>query len=152
MQIYWYDWEVWDTLPPSPPLDSAPPVVSLLNSPTSNITTATQLTITASAEDPSGISIIEIFVDDGLKKSCNTSPCSYTSTYSAGTHTYYATAKDASPNQNQGRYPSSGTKSFDVTSANLKSYSYYVKCKDNNGNINIDDFKINFSIVNNNLK
>jgi hypothetical protein len=126
--------------------DNTPPTTSITHSPISNITTATQLMLTATASDLSGISSIEIFADNILKKSCASPPCSFTSTYSAGSHTYYATAKDSSPNKNLGRDPISGTKSFDAATTNLKSYSYYVKCKDGNGNMNIDDFKINFSI------
>jgi hypothetical protein len=105
--------------------DTTPPTISITHSPTSNITTTTQLTITATATDESGISNIEIFVDDTIKKSCTSSPCAYASTYSAGTNTYYATAKDNSPNKNQGRDPISGTKNFSILTVNSCEWDFY---------------------------
>ena len=96
--------------------DTTPPSVSVSHSP-SNPSTLDQVTITATASDASGLSEIKIYVDGSNVKTCNTgtiSQCSTTSqTYSAGAHTYYATAKDNS--NNNGRDPLTGTKTFTVS-------------------------------------
>src|SRR3989344_552249 len=106
---------------PTQQQDTTPPSVSVSHSP-SNPSTLDQVTITATASDASGLSEIKIYVDGSNVKTCNTgtiSQCSTTSqTYSAGAHTYYATAKDNS--NNNGRDPLTGTKTFTVTSIILQ--------------------------------
>src|SRR3989344_1424767 len=63
------------------------------------------------------ISKIEIYIDDTLKKTCNSSPCSVENLkYSQkGTHTYYVTAEDNSQSKNQAKDPTSGTNSFVIS-------------------------------------
>lgn len=95
------------------PADTTPPTVSITHSPSSP-TTNDNITITATASDNIGISSVSIHVDNSNVKTCNSSPCSYNALYSAGSHTYYANATDTSGNV--GRDPTSGTKSFTVTS------------------------------------
>ena len=98
-------------------LDTTPPTVSVSLSPAFGITDVTLVAVSSTANDASGISNVEIFVDENSKKVCPSSPCVYSSTFTAGIHTYYSTAKDASANQNQGRDPSLGAKSFEVLSS-----------------------------------
>lgn len=70
--------------------------ISVTHSPASP-QTGQLVTITATVTGTVPISVISLFVDDILVKSCSVSPCVYTATYtSAGTHTYYATATDTS--------------------------------------------------------
>src|SRR3989338_3102462 len=98
----------------TPPQDTTPPTVSVNHNPTTNIQTTTSVNIIATATDQSGISNIEIFVDGSSRRTCTSSPCSYSSTYNAGSHSYYATARDIPCNQ--GRDPLTGSKSFNVIS------------------------------------
>src|SRR3989344_2545955 len=98
----------------TPPQDTTPPTVSVNHNPTTNIQTTTSVNIIATATDQSGISNIEIFVDGSSRRTCTSYPCSYSSTYNAGSHSYYATARDIPGNQ--GRDPLTGSKSFNVIS------------------------------------
>ena len=93
-------------------IDNTPPTVTVTHNPPSPNSTQ-RVTFTATAKDESGISQINIFVDKGIARTCTSSPCTFTGgPYSAGsTHTYYATARDASPNQNLG---TSSKQSFTV--------------------------------------
>ena len=96
--------------------DTISPTITVTHSPASP-STADQVIITATAADSSGISEINIYVDDLInpKKTCVLSPCSTTAqTYSSGVHNYYATAKDNA--NNIGRDPITGTKTFTVSS------------------------------------
>lgn len=81
------------------------------------ITTADAVTITATAHGPHSFREVNIFVDDSLRKTCSNSPssqpCTFRSTYGAGTHNYYASVVDAA--NNSGRDPAGGSKSFAVT-------------------------------------
>jgi hypothetical protein len=78
------------------------------------------VTITGTASDTSGIYDVQIYVD-GLQRtptSCSSglsTTCTWSSTYAAGTHTYYVISRDTAGNT--GRDPTSGTKSFTVTQA-----------------------------------
>jgi len=95
------------------PTDTTPPTVAVSHSPITDLVPTSDITILATATDASGVSSIEIFVDGSSKKVCAASPCSYTSTYLAGPHTYYATGKDTK--NNTGRNPTgTQTKSFNV--------------------------------------
>lgn len=108
-------------------IDWTKPTVSVTHSPTEPTDIQT-VTFTASASDNIGITGIKIYVDGSLKKTCTSSPCSYTGgSYSVGSHTYYATAKDAA--NNAGRDPTKGTKSFTVIEACISHDSY--SCYDN---------------------
>lgn len=71
------------------------------------------VTVTASASDPSGISSIELYVDERKVETCSGSAtCSHSSSsYPAGPHTYHAIAVDASSNANQSQ---SEVKKFNV--------------------------------------
>lgn len=75
------------------------------------------VTIAATASDPSGVSGIELYVDGAEVKECpNSTTCSFSgSSYSAGSHTYYAIAVDASLNANQSQ---SEVENFNVTGGN----------------------------------
>ena len=87
--------------------DTAPPTVSSTHSVTGNA-----VSISANAVDPSGISEMKIHLSlppesasilaDRVVAACESSPCSYTGTSSAGKYYYYVSAKDASPNRNEG--------------------------------------------------
>src|SRR3989338_4590446 len=101
----------------TPPQDTTPPTVSVNHNPTTNIQTTTSVNIIATATDQSGISNIEIFVDGSSRRTCTSSPCSYSSTYNAGSHSYYATARDIPGNQ--GRDPLTGSKSFNVANPTI---------------------------------
>jgi len=57
---------------------------------------------------------IEIYIDDILKETCASSPCTYNSTFEAGEHGYYSILKNAN---GTGRDPLNGTKKFTVRSA-----------------------------------
>jgi len=92
--------------------DITPPTVSVNHLP-SNPTSTDLVTITATATDADGIKQVQIYVDNTLAKTCNSSPCSSAATYAAGMHTYYATALDNS--NNTGVDPLVGTNSFNVT-------------------------------------
>jgi hypothetical protein len=78
-------------------------------------TSADTVTYTATGSDTySGLSQIRIYVDGGLRKTCASSPCSWTdninSPYSAGsTHNYYAVIYDIAGNSN-----TTATKTFTV--------------------------------------
>ena len=99
-------------------IDTQLPTVSATHSPLNSITTDT-VTITATGNDvdkdtyQSGMKQIKIFVDNILKQTCTSSPCVYSSTYSSGTRSYYATINDNVGNLVKD--PLTGTKSFTVT-------------------------------------
>ena len=95
-----------------------PPTVSVSHLPTNPLTTDT-VTITASASDASGIKQIQIYVDNVNIKTCTSSPCIYSNTFTQGTHTYYATALDNY--DNMGVDPLVEKKLFSVTSNDLTS-------------------------------
>ncbi len=98
-------------------LDTTPPAVTVSNSPASGISTATTVTISASASDANGISNIMIYVDGNLKTTCpSTITCSYASAYLAGTHTYNAAADDT-----VGNIGLSSTNSFSVVNPDTQS-------------------------------
>ncbi len=101
-----------------PQSDTTPPTVSISHSPVTPSSTQI-VTFTATATDASGISEIRIYVGGIVVQTCVFSEtCSYTGgPYADGsTHTYYATAKDNSPNFNEGSDPTAGTRSFTVGS------------------------------------
>ena len=93
--------------------DSTPPTVSVTSS-LSVVKAGNNITLTATATDSeSGIDTVEIFVDGSSVKSCTSSPCAYTTTYSTeGTRTYSAEAKDKAGNS--ALDPASGTYNFKV--------------------------------------
>jgi len=77
---------------PLHPQDKTPPTVSITVSP-KNPTRNDHLTFTATASDSGGISKVQIIVNGAVRKTCNTSPCTYVGgpypenskvTYSAG--------------------------------------------------------------------
>ena len=96
--------------------DTIAPTILINNNPSSpNLTD--QVNVTADANDISGIAQIKIYVDNINIQTCLlTNKCSYTSNYSIGLHTYYATAVDASFNNNSA---STSIQSFTVSSSNL---------------------------------
>ena len=122
--------------------DTTPPAVSA--SVAQYGTQTNVYTITASASDASGISEIRIYDASGssaspmLAKTCTSSPCSFTTGNSNGLRTFYAEAKDASPNKNTGY---SGAKTFSLpfssapgkTAANIASVANSMA--DTTGNI-----------------
>ena len=125
------------------PPDTTPPVVNVSHYPSGTIYAGSYVNMTATANDSgtgnSGISEIKIYVDGQLNRTCSSSPCTTQDyAYSVGTHTYYATANDSSANQNQGRDPSAGTKSFEVlaipaeicTDMADNDFDTYVDCAD----------------------
>ena len=88
-------------------LDFTPPDVTANHDPQTPLSNQ-QVTFTATATDASGISQIQIFVDNELVQTCEiVTLCIYTSDpYSSGEiHEYYASAIDNSANQNQGYSP-----------------------------------------------
>jgi len=100
--------------------DTIPPVVSISNSPL-NPGTSDLVTLNAVSTETSEI---KIYVDNTVVKSClNVITCSNAGTYSAGSHSYYATAKDSSNNLGK-----SETKTFSVSSNSVttsgKVYTY----------------------------
>ncbi len=81
-------------------IDLTAPAVSISFSP--NIAVGQDHLIIASATDVSGISQVEIYIDNALKKTCTNSPCTYSAAYNTpGEHSVYATARDGSPSRNQ---------------------------------------------------
>lgn len=94
--------------------DGAPPAVTVSHSPASPSVNGS-VTISTIASDPLGVNSVYLYVDNALKQTCYSSPCSYASTYASGTHTYYATAYDGGGTI--GRDPATGTKSFTVGAA-----------------------------------
>lgn len=109
-------------------VDSTPPSVSVTHSPALP-TTLDQVTITAAASDTGGPGLIRsiyIYVDGEFKNGCASSYCTYASTYTAGTHTYYATATDWAGNP--GRDPITGTKSFTVSTPPCSFYTTRNAC------------------------
>ena len=92
--------------------DTIKPIVSVTHYP-QNPNNLQEVTLTATATDASGIAQIQIYIDNNSVQICTLSPCStLPTTYSLGTHTYYATALDI--NNNQVRGPTNGIKSFIV--------------------------------------
>ncbi|MDI6820666.1 MAG: Ig-like domain-containing protein [Patescibacteria group bacterium] len=119
-------WSVEDYLVLST-TDLTAPTISVTHSPT-NPDPTQAVTLTASANDVntgnSGIKEIRVYVDGILSKTCifnpvcTSSSCTCTTdatTYSSGTHTYYATAVDGAPNSNLATDPTIGIKSFSVS-------------------------------------
>ncbi len=91
-------------------IDWTAPAASASHSPL-NPNDAQQVTVTATASDAaSGLRNVKVYVDNTLKNTCTTPSCSYTATYAAGAHTYYATAED-----NAGNTATTPTYSFTVT-------------------------------------
>ncbi|HIJ98575.1 TPA: Ig-like domain-containing protein, partial [archaeon] len=93
-----------------------PTVTALTHSPTSP-KVGDPITFTATASDNVGVTQIKIWIDDVAKKTCTSSPCTYSTSYTtADSHWYIATAYDNA--QNTGRNPEgTGTKSFIVSAA-----------------------------------
>ena len=95
--------------------DITPPSITVTHSPINPISTQ-PVTYTASVSDQSGSLEIKIYTTNGIQKCDLVKTCSYIEgpypIYS--TQYYYATAIDNSLNQNQGRDPATGTKSFTV--------------------------------------
>jgi len=98
-------------------IDTQSPTVSVSHSPANPIS-SDGVAITAAGNDvnkdsyQSGMKEIKIYVGGVLKNTCTSSPCQYSSTYSPGTHNYYAVIEDNAGNL--GRDPSTGTNSFTV--------------------------------------
>jgi len=94
-------------------IDKTPPTGSITHSPDTDCKPSPQdsVTYTATGSDSgSGIAKIEIYVDGNWKKTCSSSPCSYTEgPYASGTHSYYAIIVD-----NAGNTYSVPVKSFEV--------------------------------------
>jgi hypothetical protein len=83
--------------------DRTAPVITSMKPVDGSVITATT-DISATATDPSGISKIEIRVDNKLVKSCKTASCNYRwsiAKTTAGTHTIAVTVADKSPNLNK---------------------------------------------------
>lgn len=81
--------------------DTTLPVVSLSTGPQGTISLGTQITITANASDASGIKSLEIYLDGGLAKRCDSNTtCTFTKTILVqGDHLYFAKATDTVGNQ-----------------------------------------------------
>jgi hypothetical protein len=101
-----YSGSAWANYNVNPP-DTTPPVVTISSPATgSTLSTKGSTTISATASDASGISKIEIYIDNNLYTTCsNVTSCSYRWSMSgvvAGTHTILAKAfdKDLVPNSN----------------------------------------------------
>ncbi len=56
----------------------------------SEVCTGTDASIVATAASLSGLQKIEIYVDNTVKQTCASSPCTYTAQYSGGGHEYFA--------------------------------------------------------------
>lgn len=108
------------TPPPTPtptpaPPDTTPPTVSI-TSPTNGSTLPSKgsVKVNATASDSSGISSIEIFIDNASVKLCSAvTTCQYSwpmTKVSTGTHTIKAVAKDNSANKNSNNTSISVTK------------------------------------------
>ena len=70
--------------------------VSSMTLESESVTTNTIVTITANSNE---VSTIKIYVDNILQNTCLSSTiCSFGSTYSSGSHSYYTTATDAAGN------------------------------------------------------
>ncbi len=85
-------------------------------SPAAGITTSDTVILSAVGNGPRSFKDIDIYVDGSLKKICTnyprSVPCTYRTTYTAGAHTYFATANDTAGTEV--RDPDTGSKSFDV--------------------------------------
>lgn len=92
--------------------DTTKPAVAV--TPQQNVTEGSEITITATAEDASGIKSIELFIGEDKVKICeHVTSCSYSSSsYKAGTYAYFAVAVDSSVNHNRSK---SEIKQFTVT-------------------------------------
>lgn len=95
-------------------IDTTLPTIDLLSHSPEKITPDIDVTISVEASDKAGsnpgeLDTIKIYVDNQLKQTCNSSPCLFTSRYSAGKHNYYATAADKAGNEK-----TSSTQSFTV--------------------------------------
>ncbi|MDP2666368.1 MAG: hypothetical protein Q8P05_02615 [Candidatus Diapherotrites archaeon] len=77
--------------------DTLPPSISVFHDP-ANPKVNQNVTLSALVEDRSGLTQVEIYVDEALKKSCNQrvkiSQCNYVSTFPVGAHTYKVLAID----------------------------------------------------------
>lgn len=75
------------------------PLTDASHSPQNNITTYTQVYVTATGSDDLGLLSIEIFVDSLLRKTCDVQgtqgSCMYNSTHASGTHVYYSRVTDS---------------------------------------------------------
>ena len=96
-------------------IDTQIPSVTVSEPPLIIPTTNDAVIITATGNDVSKdghqgvLKEIRIFVDGGLKKTCVSSSCTFSSTYSVGTHNYFAEMED-----NAGNSGLTGIKSFTV--------------------------------------
>ncbi|MDO8584960.1 MAG: Ig-like domain-containing protein [bacterium] len=93
------------------PPDLTAPTVTSAASPASG-TTADSFTFSATATDNVGVHMITIFVDGIAVQQCLAASCVYSTTFGAGTHTYYVEATDAAGNI--GRDPMTGTGNVNV--------------------------------------
>jgi hypothetical protein len=75
---------------PSAAIDQ--PMVSI-----SHVLSGSQVTLTSAASDASSLVYIIIFADENPVKSCKTSPCTFSTTFSPGQHSYYARAGFRNP-------------------------------------------------------
>lgn len=90
--------------PPPPPgsTDTTPPSVKISHSPNTLLLPYTTVTITSLASDSSGIRNLDIFVNGVRTRAClSTNSCQYSSSFPAGTYSYYATAVDSEGNAAQ---------------------------------------------------
>ena len=103
--------------------DTTAPTVQISINPTAPNSSQTVL-YTATASDTSGISSLTIKIDNTVVATCTTSPCTYTSgPYAVGsTHTYLATAVDASTNKNT---TTTTAASFSVSTNTNPTYQLY---------------------------
>jgi hypothetical protein len=86
--------------------DTTPPEIGITYSP-SVVTTEDEVTFTAKASDPSGITKIEILVNAKLVKKCSSSPCVYEGgPYPKGDVSYVANAYDELGNRAWSGYES----------------------------------------------
>ncbi len=99
-------------------LNTTSVIVDVRHSPDSPLV-QDQVLLTAVAHGPRTFREINIFIDDTLRKTCsNYAPsqeCTFRSAYTAGVHTYFATATDVT--NASARSPDIGTKGFTVSGA-----------------------------------
>ena len=89
------------------------PFVEVANS----VPSAGEVTLTARGGN---LTRIEIFVDGFAVRTCSSSPCVLTATYTAGVHGYFARASNS---QDFAADPTSGRKSFTIAGVNVQSNS-----------------------------
>ena len=85
--------------PPTPPPDTTPPSVSLTVNPSSG-DTSTTFDINCTASDNVSLSSITLYDNGSTLKTCSSSPCTYSGTFSEGDHTIECNATDNAGNSN----------------------------------------------------